>query len=69
MMNMPGLAQHGQGGMGGQPQTNVNTEAGDTESSEEQAYRMQQMKSMFANKNIINLPGMNPTKNKFNDKL
>lgn len=47
------------------PHTNNNTEAGDTESSEEQAYRIQMMKSMF-NNNLINMPGMNPqTKNKF----
>ena len=65
MMNMPGLKM----GMPGlsQPVTNNNTEAGDTESSEEQAFRMQQMKNMF-NNNLINVPGLNPAKkNKFQE--
>ena len=65
-MNVPGLKNcvMGMPGFGG-PQTNNNTEAGDTESSEEQAFRIQQMKSMF-NNNLINVPGLNPQKkNKF----
>lgn len=67
-MNVPGLVSR----MHGMPafshnQTNNNTEAGDTESSEEHAQRLQQMKSMF-NNNLINVPGLNPSnKNKFNE--
>ena len=54
-------------GFGMGQSTNKNTEAGDTESSEEQAQRLQQMKNMF-NNNLINVPGMNPQKkNKFDE--
>lgn len=60
MNNMPGMKFGGNIGQ----HTNNNTEAGDTESSEQQAM-IQQMKSMF-NNNVINMPGMAPQKkNKF----
>ena len=45
-LNMPGLKGNCNPSVGQAP-TNNNTEAGDTESSEEQAFRIQQMKSMF----------------------
>lgn len=61
MNNKPGMPQLGH------HQTNNNTEVGETESSEEQAFRMQQMKGMF-NNNLINFPGLNlQTKNKFKE--
>ena len=63
MMNIPGL-----GNQGGEHQTNNNTEAGETESSEEQAFRIMAINKQH-NQNTthkINMPGLNPMKkNKF----
>ena len=58
-INMPGLKSSCGPSMGQAP-TNNNTEAGDTESSEEQAFKIQQMKSMFNQQHVINFPGLNP---------
>jgi hypothetical protein len=52
------------GGFGFGQSTNKNTEAGDTEGNEDQAARLKNM----LNNNLINVPGLNPTKkNKFQD--
>ena len=53
---MPGMKNNGDFGQ----HTNNNTEAGETESSEQQAM-LQQMRSML-NNNVINLPGASKPK-------
>ena len=58
-INLPGLTSSCAPSMGQAP-TNNNTEAGDTESSEEQAFKIQQMKSMLNQQHVINFPGLNP---------
>ena len=66
-MNVPGLkSQPGAPGLD-HHQTNNNTEAGDIESSEEQALKIQQLKGQQT-QHIINMPGMIPQKkNKFQE--